>query len=68
MAEAPKAAKRTNWKREIGDPYAEGADAAVEGQPGTRNPYPAGSESFLLWDNGWMSVADDETIDEEEWD
>lgn len=59
--------KRTNYKRELGDPYAEGADAAMEGKPGNKNPYkPDDIENHRLWAQGWDSVAEDETIEIDE--
>lgn len=36
--------------------YLEGAKAAKNGVPLSKNPYPAGSEENLSWADGWNSV------------
>ena len=44
------------------DYYAEGADAALAGEPETANPYDPedATEAHLLWNDGWASVANPE--------
>jgi len=61
----PRGKKRTNAARATGDPYAEGAETAAAGRPGTGNPYPAGSRNALQWDVGWKDSADDETVEDD---
>lgn len=58
-----KAPGRMNAKPEANDPYAEGADAATAGEPQGDNPYQRGSEEFISWNEGWTSIAHDQTVE-----
>jgi hypothetical protein len=48
--------------RDSGDPYAEGADAALAGLGDDKNPYCVEMESdmHLSWNDGWASIVYDE--------
>jgi ribosome modulation factor len=55
--------KRRNARHEPGDPYADGADAAVAGAPLEANPYDLDDlRERTLWESGWRSVRDDKAI------
>ena len=41
-----------------GDPYAEGADAALAGASDTTNPYPPATDEEASWNDGYMSIAE----------
>ncbi|MDG3444628.1 hypothetical protein [Nitrospirillum amazonense] len=45
------------------DPFAEGADACIAGQPETANPYDLGTDDYLTWNDGWQSQADQDDDD-----
>lgn len=45
------------------DPYAEGCDAFMAGASETDNPYPAGSDDAMSWQDGWSAM--DEGDDDE---
>ncbi len=64
LAMAPKA-KRTNWRREVGDPYGEGAEAAGGGVLESANPYDpkTAQHSYVEWREGWRCAVADKTID-----
>lgn len=40
------------------DPYAEGADAGLAGQPDSANPYDPETQedAHLSWNDGWASI------------
>lgn len=40
------------------DPHAEGADARLDGEPETANPYDPElhAEAFCSWNDGWASI------------
>lgn len=42
------------------DPFAEGADAALAGQPETANPYDPDEDfdAHCAWNDGWASIND----------
>jgi hypothetical protein len=41
-----------------GDPFAEGADAALAGEPESANPYDPDEDcdAHLSWNDGWLSI------------
>lgn len=43
------------------DPFAEGVDAALAGQPETSNPYDLDEDfdAHCAWNDGWASVDED---------
>lgn len=41
------------------DPYAEGADAWLAGEPETANPYDPESDEYLSWSDGWSDAEND---------
>jgi hypothetical protein len=55
----PMKMKRKNAPPEVGDPYAEGADAALAGASESKNPYPVTSDEHLSWNDGWLSIANE---------
>lgn len=56
------ARKRRKHHAEVGDPYAEGADAAVAGRSLISNPYDPNSEDYLYWIDGWHAAKEDQSL------
>lgn len=41
------------------NPYGEGYDAGLAGEPCEANPYPLATDDFQEWEFGWLDAADE---------
>lgn len=55
--------KPTPPEREPQDAYAMGADAALAGESDTRNPFEPGTDAHLSWNDGYLSISEQEEGD-----
>lgn len=62
MKKRPGAHRRKHAPRELGDPFAEGQDAAARGCAEEENPYgPEEEDERALWRDGWRDAKADRT-------
>ena len=43
-----------------GDPFTEGAEARLAGDPESANPYDIEDDAHLSWNDGWASIDGDD--------